>query len=95
MSDAAAGQSRRAMLVDLLIRHGFLLIMVGFFDAFLNQFLRDVFIIFRSYGGSFLPGRYKRHLPIPARFLMRWRLLRARCSAGKVLARTGPVEIVR
>src|SRR5439155_25297162 len=51
------------------------LIVVSFVNAFLNQFLRDVFLIFRAHGRNFLARRHKWHFPVATRFLSRRGLL--------------------
>src|ERR1051325_3349431 len=67
--------------------------MVGFLNAFSNQFFGDIFVILRTHGRSFLSGRHEWHLPIATRFLPRRTLLRSRCGS-KFFLRAGPVEII-
>jgi len=68
--------------------------MVGFVDAFLNQFFRDIFLIFRTHRRNFLPGRTAWRVPVAVRFPYSRGLFRDCCSTCQVLACTSPVEII-
>src|SRR5436190_17813679 len=71
------------------------LIVISFVNAFLNQFVRDVFVIFRAHRRSFLARRHKWHSPVAARLLSCRGLLRVWCRTGQFPAGTSSVQVIR